>query len=59
MLGGCALAVESLSDRVRLHGVGTGEASADINGDGCVDDSDLLALLFAFGQEGSQLLDVL
>lgn len=29
--------------------------SADINGDGCVDDADLLAALFAFGQSGANL----
>lgn len=29
--------------------------SVDINGDGCVDDADLLAVLFAFGQSGSNL----
>ncbi|MCS7190177.1 MAG: hypothetical protein NZ843_01095, partial [Fimbriimonadales bacterium] len=28
---------------------------ADTNGDGCVDDSDLLAVLFAFGQSGFDL----
>jgi len=27
----------------------------DVNGDGCVDDSDLLAVLFAFGNTGSSL----
>ncbi len=27
----------------------------DVNGDGCVDDADLLAVLFAFGQSGSDL----
>jgi hypothetical protein len=27
----------------------------DVNGDGCVDDADLLAVLFAFGQTGSGL----
>ncbi len=27
----------------------------DVNGDGCVDDADLLAVLFAFGQSGSGL----
>jgi hypothetical protein len=26
-----------------------------VNGDGCVDDADLLAVLFAFGQTGSGL----
>ncbi|MCX7924659.1 MAG: hypothetical protein N2554_02475 [Fimbriimonadales bacterium] len=30
--------------------------SVDINGDGCVDDADLLAVLFAFGQSGSNLI---
>lgn len=29
--------------------------SGDVNGDGCVDDSDLLAVLFAFGNTGSGL----
>ncbi len=29
--------------------------AGDVNGDGCVDDSDLLAVLFAFGSQGSQL----
>jgi len=27
----------------------------DVNGDGCVDDADLLAVLFAFGNTGSNL----
>jgi hypothetical protein len=27
----------------------------DVNGDQCVDDSDLLAILFAFGSEGENL----
>jgi hypothetical protein len=26
-----------------------------VNGDGCTDDADLLAVLFAFGQSGSNL----
>lgn len=30
-------------------------ASGDVNGDGCVDDSDLLAVLFAFGNAGDCL----
>jgi hypothetical protein len=29
----------------------------DVNGDGCVDDADLLAVLFAFGQTGSNLAE--
>ncbi len=29
--------------------------TGDVNGDGCVDDADLLAVLFAFGQSGSGL----
>ncbi|GBC93489.1 hypothetical protein HRbin15_01980 [bacterium HR15] len=31
--------------------------AGDVNGDGCVDDSDLLMVLFAFGQTGSHLLE--
>jgi hypothetical protein len=27
----------------------------DVNGDQCVDDSDLMAILFAFGSEGENL----
>jgi WD40 repeat protein len=30
----------------------------DVNGDGCVDDADLLAVLFAFGQSGADLADL-
>jgi hypothetical protein len=33
-------------------------ANGDINGDGCTDDSDLLAVLFAFGTEGARAEDV-
>jgi hypothetical protein len=33
-------------------------ANGDINGDGCVDDADLLAVLFAFGAEGARAEDV-
>ena len=29
--------------------------AGDVNGDGCVDDADLLAVLFAFGNTGSGL----
>jgi WD40 repeat protein len=29
--------------------------NGDVNGDGCVDDADLLAVLFVFGQSGSNL----
>ena len=47
--------VQYLSDRVRLVAqVGGG---SDTNGDGCVDDADLLAVLFAFGQTGSGLAE--
>lgn len=31
--------------------------AGDVDGDGCVDDSDLLRVLFAFGQEGSLLAE--
>jgi hypothetical protein len=44
--------VRYLSDRVRLV---ASTPSADINRDGCVDDADLLAVLFAFGQTGNGL----
>ncbi len=43
-----AFEVQYLSDRVRL--VAQAAGSPDINRDGCVDDADLLAVLFAFGQ---------
>jgi hypothetical protein len=49
----------------RLFGYGRGDATVvvarnpfgrgDVNGDGCVDDADLLAVLLAFGQSGSGL----
>jgi hypothetical protein len=29
--------------------------AGDVNGDGCIDDADLLQVLFAFGQSGSGL----
>jgi len=45
--------VQYLSDRVRLVARLTTEP--DVNDDGCVDDADLLAVLFAFGQTGSNL----
>ncbi|MCX7994064.1 MAG: M1 family aminopeptidase, partial [Fimbriimonadales bacterium] len=32
--------------------------NGDVNGDGCVDDADLLAVLFAFGQLGARAEDV-
>jgi WD40 repeat protein len=32
--------------------------NGDVNGDGCVDDADLLAVLFAFGQSGADLADL-
>ncbi len=43
---------------VYLDDIETVEASTvpgDVNGDGCVDDADLLAVLFAFGSSGSGL----
>jgi fibronectin-binding autotransporter adhesin len=46
--------VRYLSDRVQLV-VTRAPGGADINRDGCVDDADLLAVLFAFGQTGSGL----
>jgi hypothetical protein len=46
--------VRYLSDRVQLV-VTRAPGGADINRDGCVDDADLLAVLFAFGQTGSNL----
>jgi hypothetical protein len=33
-------------------------ANGDINGDGCTDDGDLLAVLFAFGAQGARAEDV-
>jgi|GEM_PF-912346 len=48
--------VRYLSDRVQLV-VTRAPGSADINRDGCVDDADLLAVLFAFGQTGSNLAE--
>ncbi|MCS7190187.1 MAG: M1 family aminopeptidase [Fimbriimonadales bacterium] len=33
-------------------------SNGDVNGDGCVDDADLLAVLFAFGQSGARAEDV-
>jgi hypothetical protein len=47
--------VQYLSDRVRLVAQTLG--GPDVNRDGCVDDADLLAVLFAFGQTGSGLLE--
>jgi hypothetical protein len=48
--------VRYLSDRVQLV-VTRAPGGADINRDGCVDDADLLAVLFAFGQTGSNLAE--
>ncbi len=41
--------VDNLDFRLRL--------GADVNGDGCVDDADLLAVLFAFGSTGTNLAE--
>jgi hypothetical protein len=43
--------VQYLPDRVRL--VARRTIEPDVNGDDCVDDADLLAVLFAYGQTGS------
>jgi len=51
------VAVRYLADRVRVEVVRTGD-NPDTNGDGCVDDADLLNVLFAFGQTGSSPADV-
>ncbi len=32
--------------------------NGDVSGDGCVDDADLLAVLFAFGETGARAEDV-
>jgi hypothetical protein len=50
-----AFVVQYLSDRVRL--VARLTTSPDVDGDGCVDDADLLAVLFAFGRRGGGLLE--
>jgi hypothetical protein len=50
-----AFEVQYLSDRVRL--VARLTTNPDLNRDGCVDDADLLAVLFAFGQTGSNLAE--
>jgi hypothetical protein len=50
-----AFEVQYLSDRVRL--IARLTTDPDVNGDGCVDDVDLLAVLFAFGQTGSNLAE--
>jgi hypothetical protein len=50
-----AFEVQYLSDRVRL--IARLTTDPDVNGDGCVDDADLLAVLFAFGQTGSGLAE--
>jgi hypothetical protein len=48
--------VQYLADRVRV--VVLGFNSPDVDGNGCVDDSDLLAVLFAFGSTGSNPADI-
>jgi hypothetical protein len=49
--------VRYLADRVQVAVVGIG-GSPDVDGNGCVDDSDLLAVLFAFGSTGSNPADI-
>ncbi|MFN7018552.1 MAG: hypothetical protein ACK4RG_04680, partial [Fimbriimonadales bacterium] len=57
-LAGCPIVeVRYLADRVRVVVVSL-ERSPDINRDGCVDDSDLLAVLFGFGSEGNSAEDI-
>ncbi|MFN7016180.1 MAG: hypothetical protein ACK4P5_03300 [Fimbriimonadales bacterium] len=57
-LAGCPIVeVQYLADRVRVVVVSL-ERSPDINRDGCVDDSDLLAVLFGFGSEGNSAEDI-
>jgi len=48
--GGYRLGAEGILDRFGVHG--------DVTGDDCVDDADLLRLLFAFGREGWRPEDV-
>lgn len=50
--------VQYLTDRVRVVVTGTGTGSPDIDRNGCVDDSDLLAVLFAFGSTGANPADI-
>ncbi|MCX7994084.1 MAG: hypothetical protein N2651_10515, partial [Fimbriimonadales bacterium] len=47
----------NLAGRVRGEVTRTGD-NPDTNRDGCVDDADLLNVLFAFGQTGSNPADV-
>jgi Tfp pilus assembly protein PilP len=47
--------VQYLADRVRLVAQTLG--GPDVNRDGCVDDADVLAVLFAFGQTGGGLAE--
>jgi hypothetical protein len=49
--------VRYLADKVQVAVVGIG-GSPDVDGNGCVDDSDLLAVLFAFGSTGSNPADI-
>jgi hypothetical protein len=48
--GGYRLGAEGILDRFGVHG--------DVTGDDCVDDADLLRVLFAFGREGWRPEDV-
>ena len=42
-------------DEAFLLDTGTTRRDGDVNGDGCVDDADLLQVLFAFGNTGANL----
>ncbi len=65
--GGLALDGEYTDQLPTGDGIPGGEAvlplrvlslAGDVNGDGCVDDADLLAVLFAFGEVGNRLEDL-
>lgn len=55
-LGCTRFEVQYLSDRVRVRVVGFD--NTDVNGDGCVDDVDLLGVLFNFGLTGVHPADL-
>jgi len=52
------VAVHYTPNRVWVEVVRTSGINPDLNNDGCVDDADLLNVLFAFGQTGSSPADV-